>query len=275
MGYNTISVTHIDGVDELTLLRADRRSSLTLEMVDELTAYFVGLGHNGEVRVVLMSGAGADFCVGLDLAQASDAPVAGPAFGLTYMRRFGEIITAIARAPQIIIAAVGGAAAGGGLSLALACDMRLAGKDALFATAFIKLGLSGAELGLSYLLPRAVGTSHAADMMITGRRVYADEALRIGLVSRVVDAGSHLQEARDLAAAVAAESAPFGLRLTKDAIQAGLDATGLAQAIDLEAKHQALCFQSGDVEAGRAAFAEKRAPAFVNHPISKPGQYEP
>ena len=250
------------GVERVILARPERFNALTLTMVDGLAEYFGGLTRRPEVRLVELSAQGANFCVGLDLKLPCEALSEGPAFGVRYMERYGEIVLNMRRAPQPIVAVVRGAASGGGLCMAIGADLRIADTSAKFNTAFIKLGLSGCELGVSYLLPPLVGAGIAADMVLTGRTVAAEEALHIGLISRLARPEELSGTAAQVSAAIL-ESGDFGLRVTKEALWNGLACSSLQQAIAFEARNQALAFQSGDVAAGVDAFRGKRKPAFA------------
>ena len=150
-------------------------------------------------------------------------------------------------------------AAGGGLALALASDVRLAAPEARFNVAFVKIGVSGADMGSSYFLPRIVGSGHASELMLTGRLVDAEEAARIGLANRVVPADQLLDAARDLAAEIVA-NAPFGVRMTKEVLRHSVDAQSAAAAIAMENRTQILAVQTGQIVEAMTAFAEKRPP---------------
>jgi enoyl-CoA hydratase len=163
--------------------------------------------------------------------------------------------------PQPIIAAVRGPAYGGGMCLTLGADIRLAGRSAMFCGAGISNGLSGTELGVSWLLPRAVGTSNSAEILLTGKKVGAEEALRIGLVSQVVDDDELLEHAAVMAEAMCAFS-PFGLALTKDTIWSTLEVGSLRAAVDFENRTQLLAGHTGNLTEASAAFREKRPPVY-------------
>lgn len=257
----TLRVVKEGAIERLVLDRPERGNALTVTMAEELNAYFGVLPYRDEVRVVVLTGAGRHFCVGLDLDEHGNPHAIGPAALVTYMRRFSEVSVRMRRCPQPVIAALRGAVCGGGLSYALAADMRVAAKSLRIAPSFLKVGVTGAELGLSYLLPRLIGASAAAELMLTGRELDADEARALGLVARVV-----ADDALDAAVAEIAQrmlaASPLGLRLTKDAITTGLMAASLEAAIEIECRSQALAFESGAFAEGLAAFAEKRAPDF-------------
>lgn len=263
MQYQHISVLRDGPVDWVELRRPERLNTLTLPVVDELQDYFGRLYTDTACHAVVLSGAGSHFCAGLDLKEPLDALDAGPAYGLDFMKRFGEIIVRMRRCPQPICALLQGAASGGGFALALASDIRIAAADLKMNTAFLRLGLSGTEMGISWMLPRLVGYGRAADIILSNRTIDAVEAERIGLVSRVV-ARDDLKEAGRLQTDPMRQMSSLSLRLTKEAINMALAAPSLELSIEIENRHQVICFASGAVEEGRAAFLEKRVPHFAS-----------
>jgi enoyl-CoA hydratase len=254
--------TRNEDIALLTLRRPERLNALSWEMVEELHAAIDAVGKDSSVRVLVLTGAGRGFCSGIDLG-ADDA--VGTAEGMVSVFDRQELVASLATAlraiPQPVIAAVNGPAAGGGLALALAADVRIAAPQARFNVAFVRIGLSGGDVGVSYLLPRIVGLGTASEMMLTGRLVESEEALRTGLVNRVVAPESLLDAALDLAAEIATNS-PFGVRMTKRALQRNVDATSLEAAIDLENRTQVLATRSEDMGEALSAFIEKRRPTF-------------
>ena len=183
---------------------------------------------------MVLRGAGVNFCAGLDLKERGDNTERGPGAGLVRQRQISEIVIAMRRCPQPIIALMDGAASGGGFALALACDMRIATPTARMNAAFIKLGLSGCDIGVSYFLPRMLGASVAAELIMTGRFLHAPRAEMLGLVSKLAPADKLDDEARDLLADLL-RTTPLGLRLTKEAFNHSIDAPGLeAAAIAME-----------------------------------------
>jgi enoyl-CoA hydratase/carnithine racemase len=248
-----------DGVATLTLNRPQRLNALNPALIDALHDFFAGLNSRSAARVVVLRGAGRAFCAGLDLSDAKlDAEVGEM---LDQQQRIRNIVLAMRRCPQPIIGLVQGAAAGGGFALALACDVRLATPDARMNAAFIRLGLSACDIGVSYFLPRMVGSSLAAEYLLTGRFMSAERALALGLVSRVAALPELEAEATALAADML-HATPLGLRLTKDALNLAVDAPGLEAAIAIEDRNQILCTQGKDFAEGVAAFREKRAPRY-------------
>lgn len=167
--------------------------------------------------------------------------------------------------PQPIISIVSGAAAGGGLGIALASDIRLCTPEARFNAAFIKIGVSGCDMGSSYFLPRLLGASVAAEMLLTGRFLHADRAHALGFVSKVGTLAEVEAEAEALVAEMMAIT-PLALRLTKDAMNHNIDAPGLRAAIAMEDRNQILCTRGPDFHEGISAFLEKRAPVYGKTP---------
>src|SRR5438445_12275243 len=185
-------IEHHDGVDRVTLNRPDSLNALNPDMIDALNAYFEGLQRNRSPRVVVLEGAGASFCAGLDLKhamkrRAGQQEPPDVTESLDSQRRIADIVMLMRRCPQPIVALVQGAAAGGGFALALAADIRIATKSARMNCAFIKLGLGGCDIGTSYFLPRLVGVSVASELILTGRFIGAERALAVCLVSEVVE----------------------------------------------------------------------------------------
>jgi enoyl-CoA hydratase/carnithine racemase len=176
--------------------------------------------------------------------------------------RISSLVIAMRRVPQPFIAAVRGPAVGGGFSLALAADVRIVGESARFNAAYIRIGLSACDMGSSYFLPRAVGMSVASEMLLTGRFMNAQRALATGLVSEVLP-DNDLDAAAARLAEEMVETSPLGLRLTKECLNANVDAAGLEQAVLMEDRNQALCVQAGYVEEGARAFIERRKPRFA------------
>jgi enoyl-CoA hydratase/carnithine racemase len=226
----------------ITLNNPDRLNALSMDMVAQLHAALDKLA-GSDCRVVILTGAGRGFCSGLDLSEPAVAPTArgrtGPAAGMRTQEFVASLVPKIMTLPQPVIAAVNGAAVGGGLGIAAACDFRIASTTAMFCTQFIKLGLGGCDIGVSYTLPKILGTTRAAELIFTARRVGADEAERIGLVSEVVDDEHLLARAQEIADILLSHS-PFGLEMTKQVFNANLDAANVSAAIALENRTQIL-----------------------------------
>lgn len=262
-----MALVHAASTDEvvrITLDDPDRYNALTSTLVRELKDLLGGVRADPDARVVILAGAGKGFCSGANMAGDEELPEAarrrGPV-GLvqTLQEDLAELILAIHELPQPVIAAVHGAAVGGGLAVALACDLRVASDDAFFASHFIRVGLSSCDVGTSYTLPKLVGPTMAAELMLTGRRFDAAEALRLGVLNRVVPRDELLSTAEELAAAIAANS-EFGVYMTKLGLQANIDAPSLRHAMQLENRTQVLGTFTGNMAEAGQAFREKRAP---------------
>jgi enoyl-CoA hydratase/carnithine racemase len=253
--YESLRIECRNGVDWLMLNRPDCFNALNGPMLDELLRYFDALLFDHAVRVVVLRGAGKHFCAGMDLTEADTFTGSNPS-SLRAQRRVAEIIARMRRCPQPIIGLVQGAASGAGLAFALACDVRFAAEDAKFNVAMSKVGLTGCDIGISYHLPRSVGTSNAAEMMMGGRFVDAAKALRIGLVSDVV-APEALQATGQAMAEEMLAMSPLGLRLTKEGLNLAQDAGSLDAALTLEDRGQTLCLVPY-MQEGASAFLQKR-----------------
>jgi 2-(1,2-epoxy-1,2-dihydrophenyl)acetyl-CoA isomerase len=248
----------IDGpVATLTLDRPEALNALTVPMKVALHEALGSLARDRSVRAVILTGAGRAFCAGQDLAER-EQPDAAP-LDVEVRERYNPIIRALRSMGQPVIAAVNGVAAGAGASLAFACDLRIAAEEARFILAFGRIGLVP-DSGATWFLPRIVGPARAAELALLGEAVDAQEALRIGLVSRVVPGDRLMAETRALADRLA-EGAPLALSLTKEALQRSLS-IDLDQALEGEAKLQGIAGASADHAEGLAAFREKRAPRF-------------
>ncbi|MEW6091639.1 enoyl-CoA hydratase/isomerase family protein [Parvibaculum sp.] len=268
MTYKTLIVKKQGAVDWVTLNRPDALNAMNPELVDELQDYFGKLYTDHSVRIVVLKGAGRAFCAGLDLKERSNRPDAdatsgSPQSGLVAQRRISEIVMRMRRCPQAIISLIHGPACGGGFALALASDIRIAGKSARMNAAFIRIGLSACDIGVSYFLPRLVGVSVASELMMTGRFINAERAERVGLVSEVVE-DDQLEEAAAPYIDEMLTTSPLGLRLTKECLNMSVDAGSLEAAIAMEDRNQILCAQTNDFREGIAAFLGKRKPAYTN-----------
>ena len=251
-------------VDWVTLNRPEQLNTLNPQLLRELNDYFVSLERNYAVRVVVLRGAGRAFCAGLDMKAEGGTPLdAGSDALLRSQREFSGLVMRMRRCPQPIIGLLHGHAAGGGFSIALGCDVRIAAAGTKMNCAFIKIGLSGCEMGASYHLPRLVGTSVAAELLYTGRFIDAERALRVGLVSDVVPADQLEAAGRALAEDMIA-TAPLGLRLTKECFWAAVDGNDLASVVAMEDRNQVLTVANGDLAAGIQAFLQKRRPVYAS-----------
>jgi enoyl-CoA hydratase/carnithine racemase len=253
---STIRVEHPEpGVAILRLDRPDQLNAMTAVMFAEIKSACEQLHADRSVRAVVLTGTGRGFCAGYDLDEAPELAELSPEDMLARQDLAVASVLALRAMRAPVIAAVNGPAAGGGLSLALAADFRLASPAASFSAAFIRIGLSSGDMGCSWHLPRIVGVGLAAELMLTGRRMEAAEAASSGLVNRVVPAAELLPEAVALARAIAANS-PFGTALTKRALYAGLD-TSLAVALEVESRGQALASRDPAFPAALAAVRER------------------
>jgi enoyl-CoA hydratase/carnithine racemase len=260
-------IEHEDGLDLVTLNRPNSLNALDPSLIEALNRYFESLQRNRSTRVVVLKGAGPAFCAGLDLKQAmarraGQQEPPGVTESLDSQRRIAEIVMLMRRCPQPIIALVQGAAAGGGFALALAADIRIAGKSARMNCAFIRLGLGGCDIGTSYFLPRLVGVSVASELILTGRFINAERALAVGLVSEVVEDGQLETAAVPYIEAMLTAS-PVGLRLSKECLNMSVDAGSIEAVIAMEDRNQVLCSRSEDFNEGIRAFLEKRKPVYI------------
>jgi len=252
----------------ITLNRPERMNSMAFDVMVPLKEALENITYDNSVRVVVLTGAGKGFSSGADHKSAGDVPhVAGltrPTYALRSMQILDDVILTLRRLHQPVIAAVNGAAIGGGLCLALAADIRVASRGAYFRAAGINNGLTASELGLSYLLPRAIGSSRAFEIMLTGRDIDAEEAERIGLVSRHVPEDQLLDTCYAMAERIAAFSRP-GVELTKRTLWSGLDAASLEGHMQAEGLGQLFVrLLTTNFEEAVAARAEKRPPVFTD-----------
>jgi enoyl-CoA hydratase len=261
-GYATLDVRHEGGVDWVTMNRPDRLNAMNPALIEDLNRYFDAVSETPRVRVVVLRGAGRAFCAGLDLREHSDVENSVAA-GLRFQRRIGNIVLKMRRCPQPVVALVHGAASGGGFALALAADIRIAGTSARMNAAFIRIGLSACDIGVSYMLPRLVGVSVASELMMTGRFIHAERALHTGLVSEVVPDEALAEAARPYLDDMLTTS-PLGLRMTKECLNASIDAQSLESVIAMEDRTQLLCVQTSDFREGVRAFLEKRPPNYAD-----------
>jgi enoyl-CoA hydratase/carnithine racemase len=258
--YEHLLVEQSGAVVTATMNRPKSLNALNRKLVEELRDFFVTLYWRRDARVVVLKGAGDNFCAGLDLKERSNE-ARTVSNGLDGQRGISEIVMAMRRCPQPIIGAVQGAASGGGFALALACDVRIATPKTRFNAAFIRIGLSACDIGVSYFLPRMVGSSVAAEYMLTGRFIDAERAYQLGLVSRVVAPEAVDGDVKGFVDDML-HATPIGLRLTKECLNHSIDAGGLEAAIAMEDRNQILCAQGEHFEEGVRAFLEKRAPNY-------------
>jgi enoyl-CoA hydratase/carnithine racemase len=251
------------GVAWLTMNRPERLNALDPALTTALREYFEGLNARSSARVVVLQGAGRAFCAGLDIKDTVAGEDRGVEQMLEKQKSIRDIMLAMRRCPQPIISVVQGAASGGGFALALASDVRLATPDARMNAAFIRIGLSACDVGVSYFLPRMVGSSVAAEYMLTGRFMDAQRADALGLVSRVDTLDALRTEAQALAADML-NATPVALRLTKDALGFAVDAGSMEAVIAMEDRNQVLCTQTRDFREGMQAFLDKRPPQYTS-----------
>lgn len=261
--YQTITVEKRGEVDWLTLNRPDALNSINAAMVGELNDYFGKLYHDPSVRVVVMRGAGKAYCAGLDIKERNDDRGAIPfGGGFGFQGWLADVYIKMRRCPQVIVSLIHGPACGGGFAFALASDIRLAGESARMNAAFIRIGLSSCDMGVSYFLPRLVGAGVAAELMLTGRFIHASRALAIGLVSEVVP-DDQLEAAAQPWIDDLLHASPMGLRMTKEGLSMAIDASSLEAAMAIENRNQIMTSKSGNFAEGMRAFIEKRRPNYA------------
>ncbi len=244
----------------LTLNRPEKLNALSYDLVEDLHAALDGFRTNNDLRVVVITGAGRGFCSGLDLTDPNPNKAGEgtefPRAGMRWQERIADLTAKIHHLRQPVIAAVNGPAYGGGLGIALASDIRIGSQSAKFCTQFIKLGLGGCDIGVSYTLPRIVGAGPAFDLILTARAVDADEALRLGLVSRISADGSVVDDALAIAETLCSFG-KFGVESTKQVLWANLDASSLESALHLENRSQILASTGGVMADATEAFRRR------------------
>ncbi len=267
MSYQDILYQVEDGVAVVTLNRPDRLNAWTGQMHTEVKAAMRLATDDPAVKVIVLTGAGRGFCAGADMnglqqigTGEREAVVDGP-FDPDAAEDFRKTYSYFPSVPKPIIGAINGACAGLGMVMALYTDIRFASDKAVFTTAFSRRGLI-AEHGISWLLPRLVGFAHAADLLFSARRVTAQEAERIGLVNRVIEADRFMDEVMSYARMLATEVSPRSMRVMKQEIWAA-QFQGLGDAIETANGDMTESFASADFKEGVAHFVEKRAPAFT------------
>ena len=263
MEFKTLRFEEIEpAIGLLTLTRPERLNAINLDMLEEFHSLYETLFVNRDVRVIILTGEGRGFCAGADILdermhrEAPELYANAATFLIKVQKKYANMILEMKKLPQPIIAAVRGPAAGGGMTLALASEVVLAAPSAKFIPSFINIGLSGGELGTSYYLPKLVGASRAAEILLTGREVRSEEAERIGLVSRIVPDEDLLSEAVAMARIMLTKS-PMGLSQTKEVLYHNLNAPNLEAAIELENRNQSICAFTGAFQEAIAAFAKK------------------
>jgi enoyl-CoA hydratase len=253
----------------ITLNRPERLNAMSIELVIELDEAFRRVADDNDTSVVVLTGAGRGFCSGLDLKDYGVIPnIDGLQVGRIAqrsMRYYSRLIMTMRQMPQPILAAINGVAYGGGMCLSLAAELRIAGESAEFNSTGIVNGLTSTELGASWLLPRLVGAAHSNDMLLTGRKIDAAEALRMGLVSRVLPDDELLPEVLELAARMS-EFSPYGLQMTKEIIWVNLENPSLQAAIEIEDRNQLMLGFTENLPEAIRAFDRKRKPVYTDEP---------
>ena len=256
-------------VSVVRLNRPERLNAMSIELCLELRDTLEQIGRDNDCWIIVLTGSGRAFCSGLDLKDDSAIPnIEGlpiPRIGPHAMRIYSKLVPTMRQVPQPIIAAINGAAYGGGLCLALAADLRVASESALFNATGIVNGLTSTELGVSWLLPRLIGAANSNDILLTGRKIDAREAMRMGLVSRVVPDAELLELALEIASGMC-EYSPYGVQMTKQVLWANLENSSLAAAIELEDRNQLMLGMTDNLPEAIRAFDEKRKPVYTDQP---------
>ena len=255
----TLDVSRTGGVVTVTLNRPERKNALTGAMLEELGSTFAEVARRAQDRVLVLTGAGGDFCSGADLAEADRPPIGDASSGLELVRRLGDVALSLHRLTKPTIAMVDGVAVGAGLGLAIACDLVIASDRARLSMIFVRRALSP-DCGTSWLLPRLVGTAKAKELTFFGEVVDAETAVQIGLVNRVVPQGDLDTAVRDWAAKLA-EGPALALSTAKALLDSAWSSS-FADALEHEAECQSVNFVGADVQEAMAAFLEKRDPRF-------------
>lgn len=271
--YSTLRLERLDGDDAgvavLTLDRPERLNAMNLPLIDELHDVLAEVAGDPDIRVLILTGEGRGFCAGLDLVDLAPDDSGSPEGrgrvqrGMDLQQRIASLVPTLRGLRVPVIAAVNGAAAGGGLALALAADVRIAARGARFNVAFVRIGLSGCDIGVSWLLPRWIGASRAFELLLTGRIVESDEAADIGLVTRVVEDDELLEAALVTARQICANS-PTGVWMTKEVMWSQLEVGSLQAGIDLENRTQIMTSFTEDMGEAVTAFLSKRPPVYRN-----------
>lgn len=262
--YPSLNIESRDQIDIVSLNRPDALNALNKQLFADLYHYFASLQDNYHTRIVIMRGEGRAFCAGADLDSSAFA--AGPGREVHQyetQRQASSLVRLMRSCPQVIITLCHGPICGGGFSLALAADVRIASTCARLNAAYLKVGLSGTDMGSGYFLPRLIGLSNASLFLLTGRFIKARQALHMGLVSDVVELDQLLENGLSLADEML-QASPLGLRLTKDALNVLIDAPSLEAAVAIEDRQQNLLIGTADHQEAVTAFREKRRPDYKN-----------
>jgi enoyl-CoA hydratase len=251
----------------LTLNRPEQLNAMTAELCEALHVQVRAIAADRSCRVVVLTGAGRGFCAGIDLRGYGAAPGNDESDlsrdRLINQQHMSTLVLGLRALPQPVIAAVNGPAAGLGLALTLGCDIRYASPEAVFRAAFINIGVSNCDMGTSWLLPRLIGASRSHELMLTGRRFDAEEALRIGLLADVVDQARLLERALEGAEQIAT-LAPWGVRLTKQGMWAALEIPSERTAVEYEDRQQIMATFGNALPEAVGAFLEKRPAKFAD-----------
>jgi enoyl-CoA hydratase len=255
------------GVTQITLDRPERLNALTYELVSSLHNALDAIAADSSCRVVVITGAGRGFCAGLDLNGFGTMPgteeQGRPQQGMAVQQFIARLVPHLRSLKQPVISAINGPAAGGGFAIALASDIRICSTEAKFGTAFVRLGLSGCDIGVSWMLPRLIGASRAWELMLTGRVFDSAEADKLGLISRVVEPDRLMDEAYSIAEQIKANS-PMGIWMTKEVMWSNLEISSLQAGIDLENRTQILTSGTEDSRAAMASFLKREQVEWQN-----------
>jgi enoyl-CoA hydratase len=260
MKYQTIKLDYTDGIATITLNSPEKLNSLSWKMMREITRACDEIERGGKARVIVFTGAGRAFCAGADLDDLQKTVSLKPAQREPKLKAWFKLIWRLKNVELPTIAAVHGAAVGGGFALALVCDIRIASDDVKTGAVFVQRGASSADMGVSWMLPRIVGAGWAAELMFTGDIIDAVKGERIGLFNRVVPRDQLMPAAMELAGKLAA-GPPLGLKFTKRALNRSVW-EGLQGQLEYESATQTLTFLSEDFQEGVRSFYEKRKPVF-------------
>ena len=256
-----------EGIARVTLNRPERLNAMTYGLVNDLHAALDSIDQDHTIRAVILTGAGRGFCAGLDLTGFGQIPgteeFGEQQQGMAVQQYIAELVHHMRDIRQPIIAGVNGAAAGGGFALACASDVRYCASSAKFGTAFVRLGISGCDIGVSWMLPRLIGASRAWELMLTGRVIDSHEANRIGLVSNVV-ADEDLPEQCLSGAREISRNSPFGVWMTKEVMWSNLEIPSLRAGIDMENRTQILSAGTQDSKEAMRSFLGKREVSWKN-----------
>lgn len=260
-------------ISVIRLNRPEKLNAMNVALMSGIYEALEKVGRDNTCRVVIITGQGRGFCSGLDLDDAGITPnidnLTIPRIAMRAIRHFSDSVPAMRAIPQPIIAAINGPAFGGGFCLTLGADIRIAGESATFNSTGINNGLTSTELGASWLLPRLIGASRSNDILLTGRTIDAQEAERMGLVSRVVPDESLMLTAMEMARGICRHS-PHGAAMTKETCWANLEIPGFQAAIDLENRNQILLGMTTNLEEAKRARKEKRKPVYKDKPQNWP-----